>query len=306
MSHPHKQLHSFVDISNDMKGFEIVSTQFGPDGRVYILLIDKVPERVRGMFTPASLKDRHTYKVLILDNHIEEVCMEGQQFNYHYVQPLKNHLLLVGARCHYYGPGQYDLNGKIIDYEGRTVNELLLGDGIQSVQVTEEGTIWTSYFDEGIFGNYGWNEPVGSSGLVAWNEKGHKIYENQAADIHDCYALNVVSEQEIWFYYYSDFSLGCISGSDRTNITFMNPRISGCSGVATDGYHFLFDGGYGKNGQYVLKKNVKPGSLSKGQNIRFLNDDQRFLQPHEQDFRKNRLLLREGSLLYQVAVEELV
>jgi hypothetical protein len=50
---------------------------------------------------------------------------------------------------------------------------------------------------------------------------------------------------------------------------------------------------------------VKPGSLSKGQNIRFLNDDQEFLQPHEQDFRKNRLLLREGSLLYQVAIEEL-
>lgn len=48
MSHLNKQLHSFVDISNYTKGFEIVSTQFGPDGRVYILLIDKVPERVRG------------------------------------------------------------------------------------------------------------------------------------------------------------------------------------------------------------------------------------------------------------------
>ncbi|MGW9572493.1 hypothetical protein [Paenibacillus terrae] len=101
------------------------------------------------MFPPVSLKDRHTYKVLIIDNNIEEVCIEGQQFNYHYVQPLNHHLLLVGARCHYYGPSQYDLNGKIIDYEGHTVNELLLGDGIQSVQVTEEGTIWTSYFDEG-------------------------------------------------------------------------------------------------------------------------------------------------------------
>ncbi|MDY8022037.1 hypothetical protein [Paenibacillus polymyxa] len=305
MSHLYKQLHSFVDISNSIKGFEIVSTQFGPDGRVYILLIDKIPERVRGMFTPVSLKDRHTYKVLIIDDNIEEVCMEGQQFNYHYVQPLKNHLLLVGARCHYYGPGQYDLNGKILDYDGHTVNEILLGDGIQSVQVTEEGRIWTSYFDEGIFGNYGWDEPVGSSGLVAWNEKGDKIYENQAAAIDDCYALNVVSEQEIWFYYYSDFSLGHISGKDHTNITFMNPRISGSSGVCTDGYHFLFDGGYGKSGRYIYKKNVKPGNLSRGQNIRFLNNDQEFLQPHEQDFRKNLLLLREGSLLYQMTVEEL-
>ncbi|WP_260846322.1 hypothetical protein [Paenibacillus polymyxa] len=46
--------------------------------------------------------------------------------------------------------------------------------------------------------------------------------------------------------------------------------------------------------------------MSKGQHIRFLNDDQEFLQPHEQDFRKDRLLLREGSLLYQVAVEEII
>lgn len=58
MSHLDKQLHSFVDISNNIEGFEIVSTQFGPDGRVYILLIDKVPERVRGMFPPSSLKER--------------------------------------------------------------------------------------------------------------------------------------------------------------------------------------------------------------------------------------------------------
>ncbi|MGW9528986.1 hypothetical protein ACWHAM_14795 [Paenibacillus terrae] len=60
MSHPYIQLHSVVDISNYIKGFEIVSTQFGPDGRVYSLLIDKIPERVRGDVS-ACLIERQTY-----------------------------------------------------------------------------------------------------------------------------------------------------------------------------------------------------------------------------------------------------
>ena len=115
--------------------------------------------------------------------------------------------MLVGARCTYYGNDQYDLNAKVCDRDGK-----LLGDGIQSVQVTENGTIWTSYFDEGIFGNYGWSDPIGSCGMLAWDEHGNKLYENHAADIADCYALNVVNEDQVWFYYYTDFELGCISG----------------------------------------------------------------------------------------------
>jgi hypothetical protein len=35
--------------------------------------------------------------------------------------------------------------------------ELLLGDGVQSVQAMPSGVIWTSYVDEGIFGRLGWS-----------------------------------------------------------------------------------------------------------------------------------------------------
>ncbi|WP_440117757.1 hypothetical protein [Paenibacillus sp. QZ-Y1] len=80
--------------------------------------------------------------------------------------------------------------------DGNTIREFLLGDGIQSVQVTKNGTIWTSYFDEGVFGNNGWSNPIGSQGLVAWDEHGNKLYEDHAADIADCYALNVVNEEQ--------------------------------------------------------------------------------------------------------------
>ncbi|MDQ0114525.1 hypothetical protein [Paenibacillus harenae] len=294
-------LQPFADISEYTEGFKVISTQFGADGRVYVLLINQIPER-------AAINKTYTYKVLIVeDERIEEAVIPRQHFHYHYVQPLQNHLLLVGARCSYYRTGKYDLNAKVYDYEGNSVREFLLGDGIQSVQVTEKGTIWTSYFDEGVFGNYGWDDPIGASGLLAWDEHGNKIYENRAADIADCYALNVVNEKEIWFYYYTDFSLGCISSGPRqAKVNFMNPEISGSSGFSTDGYHFLFDAGYGKHGTFILKKNEKPGSLTKGHKIRFANGQANPIKPDSQDFRKNRVLFREGNLLYQAAIEEVV
>ena len=81
--------------------------------------------------------------------------------------------------------------------------------GIEDVQVTESGIIWTSYFDEGVFGNRGWNDPIGKNGLVAWNGLGEKIYEflptTELGEICDCYALNVISDREVWLYYYTEF-----------------------------------------------------------------------------------------------------
>ncbi|GBF77078.1 hypothetical protein PA598K_05602 [Paenibacillus sp. 598K] len=301
------KLQPFVDISEYTIGFEIVSTQFGGDGCVYVLLINQIPERTRGMFVPATLKQPYTYKVLMVENdYIDEIVIEDQVFNYHYVQPLRRHLLLVGARCSYYGAGKYDLNAKVVDYKGRTLREFLLGDGIQNVQVTEKGTIWTSYFDEGVFGNNGWDHPVGAQGLLAWDENGNKLYADHVSDIADCYALNVVHEQEVWFYYYTDFLLGCISGGpDQPKVTFINPEISGSAGFCTDGYHFLFDGGYGKSGDYYIKKHEK-SSLSKGQKVHFLNEKSEPLVPLTQDFREDRVLFSENNLLYQVSIEELL
>ncbi|WP_458125896.1 hypothetical protein [Paenibacillus sp. Z3-2] len=51
------------------------------------------------MFVQTTLNQSYTYKVLIVtDQTIEEVVIWVQTFNYHYVQPLHDHLLLVGAR----------------------------------------------------------------------------------------------------------------------------------------------------------------------------------------------------------------
>ncbi|MDM5279080.1 hypothetical protein ACN9MH_07980 [Paenibacillus silvae] len=310
MPDPKLTLLPFADISGYTEGFDIVSVQLGHDGLAYILLINQVPERKRGMFVQTKLNEPYTYKVLIVsEQHVEEIVIWGQHYHYHYVQPLQNHLLLVGARCTYYGKDQFDLNAKVCDMEGTTIREFLLGDGIESVQVTKHGTIWTSYFDEGVFGNNGWEQPVGESGLLAWDAYGNVLYKNTAADIADCYALNVINEQEVWFYYYTDFELGCISGVGGTvppQVTFLKPNISGSSGFCTDGYHFLFDAGYGKHGTFVFKKIQQTGSLTKGAKIVLLNEENRSFQQARQDFRQDRLLLSEGNSLYQVTMEELL
>jgi len=301
-------LQPFADISEHRDGFEIRSVQFGWDSCVYVLLINRNPTGERGALIPPVSTKTYTYKILIIkDNELEVVVIEGQNFNYHFVQPLRNQLLLVGTTSSYYGKENYDLNAKVFDVQGRTVREFLIGDGIQNVQVTEEGTIWTSYFDEGVFGSNGWDKRIGEHGLVAWDEYGHKRYEDQISYIADCYALNAVNEKEVWFYYYTDFLLGCVSdGADQAKVSFINPHISGSSGFCTDGKHFLFDGGYRKTRTYFLKEQEKPANLSKGYIIQFLNHQGVPLIPFAQDYRKNRLLLCEGHLLYQITVEELL
>jgi hypothetical protein len=67
-------------------------------------------------------------------------------------------VLLVGARCHWRSEGA-ERNAVALDWSGRELGRFTLGDGIQDLRVTRDGTIWASYFDEGVIGNYGWSDP---------------------------------------------------------------------------------------------------------------------------------------------------
>lgn len=115
-------------------------------------------------------------------------------------------ILIVQSRCLKDGryieknAGRYNPNGQLIE-------AFTLGDGIEHVQIDEKDNIWVGYFDEGIFGNFGWDQPIGSDGVIAYTMNGQKIWGANSFDIIDCYALNVVSSEEVYFYYYSDFYL---------------------------------------------------------------------------------------------------
>ena len=204
--------------------------------------------------------------------HLTDIANEV--FNIHEVQFLSDRqILLVCCRANYYGRDRFDRNGRIYSTSGEYQTGILLGDGIQNVRVSSKGTIWTSYFDEGIFGNRGWHT-LGMSGLAAWNADGEKIYEfspvGEIAEISDCYALNVETNNITWCYYYTDFPLVRIDRGCIDDYWYIPVYGSDCFAVYRN--FALFRGGYkerncfylvklGKNHRATIEKRIQPVNI---------------------------------------------
>lgn len=186
---------------------------------------------------------------------VQTLFVENEPFNIHSIQALPgNKFLLACARSQYRSAGNYDKNGRIYDAHGNLLNTILLGDGIQDVQAADNGDIWTSYFDEGVFGNYGWDDPIGAYGLKLWNEKGESNYDYFPPDgldrICDCYAMNVESNRVTWAYYYTDFPL--VKIKDRIVADYWHIPIAGSDCFAIYRNYALFRGGYENRNSFFL------------------------------------------------------
>jgi len=163
--------------------------------------------------------------------------IKGENCNFHTVEGLQNNeVLLLCARCGYSPPAglaalagkkkqsDQDLwpnctkNARIYDrITGELKREFVFGDGISDAQATSTGYIWTGYFDEGVYGNFGWGDwnnetgysspPIGSCGLICWDaQTGNRLYR-YGGDVSDMYAMNCISDDELWIYYYTAFPL---------------------------------------------------------------------------------------------------
>lgn len=294
------QVNMICDLYEYLEDYQIVSVSIGADNGYYILAVNSIPPRIDGMFPQTQTTTFQNYKVIILQwDKVYTVNIDNQEWNYHFVQPIgRDRLLLACARSRYYGRNKYDLNGKIFDMNGTLIKEILLGDGIQDMKVTDRGIIWTSYFDEGIFGNYDWDNPIGSCGLRAWNQDGEPIYIHNNPEsnfICDCYALNVVSDTEVWFYYYTDFLLGKIKVD---KIDYYDPKLSGADGFLIYDRYALFRGGYDNRDEYRLLEFVKGGTLKEKRIITFTDENDKVIVADDFDCRGGRILLRVGNKLY--------
>jgi len=291
---------------------QVVAFNVGPDKTVYLVVAlrpldyrtDDGPNKP-SFAIPVPEKPQ-SYRVVALrgPEPVLDVTIDRERFNIHHVQPLGDELLLACGRSRYRGPDDFDKNGRIYTRTGRFSRELLLGDGIETVQTTSRGVIWTSYFDEGVFGN-GWREPIGSSGLVAWRPDGIKEYEFQTTagldPICDCYALNVESDTDTWLYYYTEFPLVRLHEYAIKDVWEM--PTSGSHAFAVLDGHALFRGDYDSRDVYRLYKldSGRAPQLISSMTLRGPNDRQ--LHAEYAVGRADTLHLVAGDELYRLDVK---
>ena len=238
---------------------EYVTMQIGYDGNIYILLNKNIPERIDGMFVPAESNSRFAVLVLQIDWHEDKIIQEKyydlgvQKMNYSFIQPIPQGFLLVAARCRY-NKGNPDKNASVIDHDGNMIREFCIGDGISQCLFHPELGIITGYFDEGIFGNYGWKEPLGAYGVRVWGIDGQDIWKADK-QIYDCYAMNVSGTGDIWYYYYDEFKLvkANINGADHREYV---PEIKGAESIiiSEDEAALIMDKGYDADDEFAAKK----------------------------------------------------
>lgn len=251
-------LFSIIDLDqlrreNHLEGTEVTDFFTARDGKVYLLM--EQPSETQGKDW-LSIPSTYTAVEIQLD-WAEQRVLETTlfplgllKFQFHYLRPAGEHFLLLGARCAYRENGP-DQNAWIVSRDGAVLSRFCLGDGIQDCVVKKDGTIITSYFDEGVFGNYGWDEPLGDCGLIAWTSDGTPLWKNEKYSIYDCYAISLDEEENLWFYYYDEFRL--VRTNFKEDFVFELPiEGSGAFSVAPSGNTFLFQGGYQQRDKFYF------------------------------------------------------
>jgi len=238
---------------------EYVTMQIGHDGNIYILFNKNIPERIDGMFVPTESNSSFSVLALQIDWEDEKIVSETyyplgiHKMNYHFIQPVPEGFLLVSARCSY-RKGDPEKNAVIVDHEGKNIEEFCLGDGISHCLVHPELGIVTGYFDEGIFGNYGWTEPLGSCGVRVWGRGSRDIWKADRS-IYECYAMTVSDAGDLWYYYYDEFKIVKTNIKDSREMEY-DPGINGAAFliISEDDMTLIMDKGYDANDQLTVRK----------------------------------------------------
>lgn len=195
-----------------------------------------------------------TARITVHDPALASVTAIGSlQLAHITVQPLPgSRFVIVGARCRWRPDGP-DRNAVVYDGAGQVTGEHVLGDGIAQVQATSAGQVWVGYFDEGVYGNYGWGQPgtavpVGAYGIVqfspafepAWHYPGGPA-GGPWDPVSGCAALNV-TDACVWTYCDAEFPLIRIRDGSVTN---WRNDLAGASALAAAGSQVALFAGYG-------------------------------------------------------------
>lgn len=183
------------------------------------------------------------------DGEVIKTDLEVEPLAAHFIQPSHAGVMLVAARCAWRASGP-ERNAVCFDWNGVETGRFTFGDGIESVQTSVDGTSWVSFFDEGVFGNRGWSspgpEPLGSSGLLAFDQAGQQIFNFDASAaktdrICDAYAMYVAGRDDVWVYFYTEFPIVRVRRGVYSKWTY---GIGGARAMAVRGDRVLLFGDY--------------------------------------------------------------
>ena len=170
------------------------------------------------------------------------------------------HWLVAGSRAQ-----EGEKNGRIYADNGRIEREIVLGDGIENLLCSPDGTIWVGYFDEGVFGgpNKDGSWPVSSGGIVQFDALGTPLwsFNDEVGDTHsiaDSYAMTLAGT-DLWACYYTDFPIVRISGGKAV---FWSNSIAGAKAVAVKDEFVMLAGGYAEDANRITLVNLD-GEISR-------------------------------------------
>lgn len=235
-----------------------ISLNLGYDNQIYILLKETVPRPiVQGIAAFPNTKADTKYCGVILtvdwDKFIitkKKIIQFGElQYNYYNFLPLGEEFLLVANRCWNRQNGP-EKNALVLDKEGTKIREFCLGDGISSVFTTPDEQIITSYFDEGVFGNFGWDQPIGSCGLIKWDKNGNEIWKNEKYGIDDVYAMDYY-KNNLYFYFYYDFVFVKTNFVDDKTFKIGENGFKNFT-ISEDEKKIIVDGGYEDHSSFYV------------------------------------------------------
>jgi hypothetical protein len=234
-----------------------------------------------------------------------DTFVASESFNVTKVQPLGDDLLLVFARCFRKSETDIEKNARLFGRDGVLKTEMVLGDGIEHLQVAPDQTIWVAYFDEGIFGNFGWEQPLGASGLVQWSQNGNRLYEYSPTaglgPIYDCYAMNVDFGGDVWCCYYMDFPLVRLRGGEIRE-AWQSP-VTGASSFAIDPPFALFYGSFDGEHEFTLVELSTQGAAKVVGGFIACDEDGQPLKVDRAESRGPAIHLVSGDFVYTVGID---
>jgi hypothetical protein len=233
------QAERLLELPTLPSGWELAATGVGPDQVILVVAANASFDARR---TGRSSRYR-VYKETGRSFEDFEFVAAGRAA-YTHVQPIDDQNFLLVTPWLYEG---VENTGHIWSSDGKLVGQLALGQGIEHVQTSAHSEVWVGYNDEGIFSAM---EP----GLACFDRTGKRVFsfaDSVANDDHpdvppidDCYALNVLPENEVWIYYYGAFPLVRLVDKQLDGIWRRVPGM-GSHAFAVGEQSILFAGDYG-------------------------------------------------------------